>query len=356
MAESTLMPQNAPRTYEALINETAFQLRLLAQKCGAFQTDEDKMAWHGLKTNESRAQYMVGLLQRWDAANPGAYQPGERAPQAPPPPQQQQAPQAPPQGYAPPQQQQQQQHQAPPMQQQQMYQQPAQPQYAPPQQQQQAQQYPPPPPPPYQAPPMQQQQQQQPQYAPPPVNQPAPYTNGAGAPAMQYPPQQMQQMVPVPPGAMVPVVNQQAVQGAQAAAAAGEKPKRTPRTSAAAAEPTNIGPEIVNLLTRIAEHQSGELERFNQLMKSVNDTILEAANSKTGRVAAVEGRYNEVADSLKHMKDALASSAQLQMWTLMAFLTYTSEQMGCAPTDILGVAIADSATFQQLVDKAVGKV
>jgi hypothetical protein len=55
------------------MKEAPFKLRCLVQDLGGLSDDDQKMAWHDMKT-EARADYVLALLQHWDRANPGAAQ------------------------------------------------------------------------------------------------------------------------------------------------------------------------------------------------------------------------------------------------------------------------------------------
>lgn len=72
MSESTLTPQTAPRSKDALLKESPFKLRILVQDLGGLATDDLKMAWHDLKTPEARAEYVLAMLTEWDKSRGGA--------------------------------------------------------------------------------------------------------------------------------------------------------------------------------------------------------------------------------------------------------------------------------------------
>jgi hypothetical protein len=76
----TLSPVTAPRDKAGLMKESPFKLRILVQQLGGLSDDAQKMAWHGMQTPEQRADYVLTLLQAWDAANPGASKGGPPAP------------------------------------------------------------------------------------------------------------------------------------------------------------------------------------------------------------------------------------------------------------------------------------
>ncbi len=297
MSESTLTPQTAPRDRNRLLTESPFQLRILVQKLGGLTTDEQKMGWHDMKTKESQVDYVLACLQRWDQANPGAAQ-------APPP---AQAPAAPaPMANG-------------------------------------AMAYQPPLTMPHPPAPVQQHQ---------PPMQPAP----------QYAPPGMVAHTPIP-GAMVappqvPPVSPAAAQQVQQATTE-TKSRRQPRTptDAGAAQPpaADVGAEIVNLLTGLKASSDASIARYEQFQAHIASMLQEAVDSKNSRVTALESKYNEVHAALQQSNQYLQSISQVQTWTLMAFLTFMQENMGASMVDILGAAISDSATFQQLVNKATGK-
>ena len=263
MSESSMTPHTAPRTLEGLLKETPFKLRLLVGALGALTSEEDKMAWHNMSTPDARANYVLGLLQAWDKANPGA------AAQAS-----------------------------------------------------------------------------------------VPQTNGAST---FVPAQQPQQTVPVQmvqPMQVAPMVATVAP-GALAAATAAttEKPKRNPRTqntdsSTAAAD---LGVNVIDLLTRVLNGQASLEAKYEAFTKQVTGIIEDAANSKTSRVAAMENNFANVAKALEGLIGGQQSMQQVQVWTLMCFLTFMQESMGASTVDILRAAISDSAQLQQLVNKATGK-
>lgn len=73
MDPNELTPQSAPRDVETLSKCTPYQLRRLAEThLAGLRNETEKMAWFGLKTPESKAQYILELLKRWDAQNGGA--------------------------------------------------------------------------------------------------------------------------------------------------------------------------------------------------------------------------------------------------------------------------------------------
>ncbi len=276
MSESALTPHTAPRSLEGLLKETPFKLRLLVGALKGLESEQQKMAWHGLQTNEARAQHALTLLQQWDAANPGAAQPAAQTNGVHTPPQ------------APPQ-------------------------------------------------------------APPPTTSfQAPQTSFTAP---------MQPVAPgmVAPGAPAAVAPQAA---AQAQAAAGENKttsKRQPRTGGAEAGGADLGAQVVSMLQTILNGLAAEAQQRIEFQKTVTSILEEASTGKTSRVEALEAKNIEITESLRHISGALQSQSQLQIWTLMAFLTLAEQQTGASTTEILGAAIQDSAMFQQLVDKALGK-
>jgi hypothetical protein len=297
MSESTMTPQTAPRDRNRLLTESPFQLRILVQKLGGLSTDEQKMSWHDMKSKEAQIDYVLKLLLQWDQANPGAAQ-------APPP-----AGPVPTSNGAMP-------YQPPPMMQ-------APPQQMVPQQPQQS-------------------MQPAPHYAPPGVMPHAPIPGAM----MQAPPQ-------------VPQVNPAAAQQVQQATTETTKARRQPRTpsDAQAPQPTaDIGVEIVGLLTTLKASADAQVARYDQFQSYLTSLLQEASDSKNSRVTALEAKYADVHATLQQTNQYLQSISQVQTWTLLAFLTFMQENMGASMTDLLGAAISDSATFQQLVNKATGKV
>jgi hypothetical protein len=70
-AAAALTPQTAPRDAAALMHYTPYQLRCFAEEhLAAVRTEEQKMAWFALRTNEARAAHTLELLERWDAKTP----------------------------------------------------------------------------------------------------------------------------------------------------------------------------------------------------------------------------------------------------------------------------------------------
>lgn len=311
MSESNLTPHTAPRSVEGLMAETPFKLRLLLTDLGGLQSEEQKMGWHQLSTPDARANHVLAVLRAWDQVNPGAAQP-------------------------PPQQQMNGTHMPPPQQ-------------MPPQQQMQ--------------PPPQQQF----------FNAPAGAPNGYPASAQQAPqgfqmPQQTfvapQPVMPVPAAAMMgapgapPPVSPQAAQAA-ATAAQGENGKttrkRTPSTNGADAGGAELGAQVLTALQTILQGLGAESEQRNGWQKQITDMLEEAASSKASRVTALEAKYGEVAQGLHNLAEAMKTQQQLQIWTLMAFLTLAEQQSGASTVQILGAAISDSAMFQKFVNQATGK-
>lgn len=67
-----LTPQTAPRTLEGLAEIKPSDMRQLTENyLKGIRTDAEKLAWFDLRTPEAKAQYMLTLLQRWDAENGG---------------------------------------------------------------------------------------------------------------------------------------------------------------------------------------------------------------------------------------------------------------------------------------------
>lgn len=312
MSESTLTPQTAPRDLEGLTKETPYKLRLLVSALGMLQAEEHKMAWHQLQTPETRAAYVLKLLQAWDQANPGAATPPPPAAPATP---AQPAPAAP----------------------------PATPSFAMP--------------------------FQQPGFAPPAPQQgfapPAPAQPGFAMPTGFTMPQPV---APVPaaamgaPGAPPPVAAQTA-QAAQVAAGAAEgktTTKRQPRNAGAAAPAggggdPELGAQITGMMQTILQGLSAEHEQRVAWQKQVTEMLEEASSAKTSRVTALEAKYTELTQALVGVSQALQNQQSLQIWTLMAFLTLAEGQTGGSVLQLLKSAIDDSAMFSKLVDQATGK-
>jgi hypothetical protein len=72
MDPNELTPQTAPRDLAELAAKTPYQLRRLAEThLAGLRNEQEKMAWFGLKTPESKAAYILELLKRWDSQNGG---------------------------------------------------------------------------------------------------------------------------------------------------------------------------------------------------------------------------------------------------------------------------------------------
>lgn len=296
MSESTLTPQTAPRTVEALLQETPFKLRLLATELGGLTTEEQKMAWHQMTNAEQRTKYVLDLLKQWDTANPGAARPTQAAP----------ANGVQNGAHVP----------APTMQQ-----------------------------PPMQAPPAMMpgfSTGQQAFAAPQPVTPVPAAMAGMGAP-------------PVGPAAVSPQAAAQAAAATQTEG--GKTSRRQPRNGSATTDTASadLGAQVVTMLQTILNGLGQEAQNRMGWQKQITDMLEEAASSKGSRVTALEQKYNEVAQALHSLSAAVQQQSQLQIWTLMAFLTLAEQQTGASITQILGAAIADSAMFQKLVDQATGK-
>jgi hypothetical protein len=291
MSESTLTPQTAPRDLNALMQETPFKLRLLLNDMGQLSTDDQKMAWHALTNNEGRATHVFNILKAWDAANPGQARPATNGTAN---------------GAMAPQ----------PM------------------------------------PQMMQMQQQQP---------------------MQQPPQQPQMMqtpfqmpgapiatAPIPAAAVNPIgpaqVSQQAAAAATAATAGEKTSTRKPRTTAAnAGGDADLGAQVVSMLQTILTGLGQDVENRGKWQTQITSILEEAATGKASRVTALEQKYGEMLQTMQHISSALQAQQNLQIWTIMAFLTLAEQQTGAGTIDILRSAISDSAMFQKLVDSATGK-
>ncbi len=61
-----LSPETAPRSVKELLGVSPFGLRTLLGKMGVLETEEHKMMWHLLSTNEQRATAVALLLAAWD--------------------------------------------------------------------------------------------------------------------------------------------------------------------------------------------------------------------------------------------------------------------------------------------------
>jgi hypothetical protein len=208
--------------------------------------------------------------------------------------------------------------------------------------------------------------------SPPP---PAAHTNGATAPAVAAPapaavsPAQaltgfaapgLQPMAAIPAGMMGAAPQVAAVASGAAAAvaeAAGEsKSRRNPRTSTSNGTPAPapaggdaaLGAEVVGLLNRVVQTLEKNDELHKNALAKVVSVVEEASESKSSRVTELEKKYSE-------LQGNLSSLYQMQKITLMAFLTFMEGSMGASMTDLLGAAISDSASFDQLVAKATGK-
>lgn len=209
--------------------------------------------------------------------------------------------------------------------------------------------------------------------APAPQQQ-VPHTNGAvqhqqapagpvgpapgGFPATQF--QMPTPMQPVAPGAVAPGappnVGQQAASQAQAAAGGDSgKRTRTPKTGGGGADAADVGAQVLSMLQDIHRGLAAEAQQRLDFQKQLISMLEEAGGSKASRVTALESKYAEVAASLQHLSGATQSQANVQLWTLMAFLTLASEQTGGSVVQVLGTAIQDSAMFQKFVDQAMGK-
>ena len=135
---------------------------------------------------------------------------------------------------------------------------------------------------------------------------------------------------------------------AAAAATAAEKPKRSPRTSAAApaAEaPADLGANVVELLSKLADASGQQQDAMIAGFKKMEAILVEASSAKSSRLEAA------VATLAKQVE----STNQLVQWTLMAVLTMAQETTGASLVDVLGAAIRDSNELNALAAKATGK-
>lgn len=167
---------------------------------------------------------------------------------------------------------------------------------------------------------------------------------GAAAPSNGAPTGVAVPVQPVPASSLAPQVAQVSPQAAQAAQqAAADRPRRSPRTSTPEASPTtpsapaDLGSEVIRLLQQVLKETETNTECYRAIEKA-------AAASQAGSDKR-----------LAELSQQVANLAQVQTWTLTAFLTFASETLKVPVSDILGVAIGDSDNFQQLVRNATGK-
>jgi hypothetical protein len=258
MDPNELTPQSAPRDVTALAACTPYQLRRLAEThLAGLRNEQEKMAWFGLKTPESKAVYILELLKRWDTQNPGAAAPhtnGVAAPAAPAAPEIQRTPVS------------------------------TQPSTS-------------------NGVPVQQMQPVQPTVTTaPPIATPA--AAGAGMPGF----------IPV-------VAPSAVAAATAAAGAASDKPKTTRAPKTAGAAPGDLGADVVNLLTRILEGQDKDRERYDAMQKSVANTLEEAASVKSGRLEQVESNLSVLQKQVEGLITLQQSTSQVLVWTLMAVAT-----------------------------------
>jgi hypothetical protein len=198
--------------------------------------------------------------------------------------------------------------------------------------------------------------------------------NGAAQPAqptVNQPPQvAVQQVMPVPPtvasNGVVPsgfgggfaggpaAVDPSAV-AAVGAATSDAKPARAPRqprTSTSGGEatsPADTGPEakyeVINLLNRILEATNKNNETATTALTKIVAVVEAAADSRQGRVTALEAKYTEI-------QNQVGAMYSMQRITLVAFLTFMQEKMNASMSDILGAAISDSQSFDKLFAQA----
>jgi hypothetical protein len=68
--QPALEPSTAPRDPAAYENISPFQIRILVQKLGGFETTEKTAAWHQLGGNKSaQVEYALQLLKAWDLSH-----------------------------------------------------------------------------------------------------------------------------------------------------------------------------------------------------------------------------------------------------------------------------------------------
>ena len=240
MSEPALQPASAPRTVDGLLKVTLFNLRSLATKLGKLESEQEKLAWFNMKTQEARAQYVLECLLAWDAANHG--------------------------------------------------------------------------------------------------------TNGAAAPQSGA--------VVMGQAPMVAPVSAQALQAAGAATQQEpRKARRQPQTSTDPGTPTNgatppsdLGAEVINLLTRIHETTQTLGEQMGKLGHSTSSAIAD----QDKKLQFLEKTQGEVLSQLQQMHT-------LQVLMFTAFLSSMQETMGAPMSDILGAAVGDSEILLKLVREASGK-
>jgi hypothetical protein len=172
--------------------------------------------------------------------------------------------------------------------------------------------------------------------------------NGAGAAVAQT----VTPVQPVAPGTVAPgpaAVSPQALQAAAAATAEAPKGRRTPRTptdTSAAAAPADLGADVINLLHNILNTAQANGEKIAALEKKVDLVLAAASSGEDARATWTK--------ALQDLSNGAQNSQQLQVWTLMSFLTFMQESMGASIPEILGAAMQDSASFQQIVTQATG--
>lgn len=71
MSIAAVSIQSAPREQAALAKLGHFQLRKLADALGKLQSEEEKMAFHGLTTPEAKASEVAKYLEEWDRTHGG---------------------------------------------------------------------------------------------------------------------------------------------------------------------------------------------------------------------------------------------------------------------------------------------
>ena len=68
--QPALEPSSAPRDPAAYENVSPFQIRILVQKLGGFDSSEKTQAWHQLGGNkQAQIDYALSLLKQWDATH-----------------------------------------------------------------------------------------------------------------------------------------------------------------------------------------------------------------------------------------------------------------------------------------------
>jgi hypothetical protein len=302
-----LTPQNAPRDAVALAEKSPFQLRLLAERhLGSMRTEAEKQAWYQLKTTDARVTYILELLKRWDQQNPGAAAPTNGV-----------------SGHAMP---------APVVERTPVVNSMAS----------------------SLQPGVQQMQPVAPigapttGFVPPPTTMTTPLTSGVGVVGVAA-----AGAVTAGPG-FIPNVSPGAI-AAAGAVAAGEKPKRAPKTNAGAGAAVDLGADVINFLQRLIDGQDKDRERYDAMQKNVSSILEEAASMKASRITELEVQYKALTAQMTTLTNLVESTWKVQIWTMMMLLQSQSAVNGVSPIDVLRSAIEDGNNFQSIVNQATGK-